>query len=230
MKPFPGIATRATCSGQPFVLTDEQIEWLKKWFPTVENKRLSKASGMCEGVIHRLARKFGLKKSEKGLHQIMMRQSKVCKRTCEKNGYYDSLRGRKPSEATMAGTRKMWKDIREGRREHPFSVLKKMNPKRYKQFMANKSKERLESIRKEKLRMMYGLERKTRLKTVVLVPYKRSQIAHRFAALRRGYLLDVDCSEGSPGRYVIYYDDQTKRNAKFEENCIKDGFRFEKDE
>ena len=229
MTRFPGVATRATCSGHPFVLTDEQKAWLVKWFPTIENKRLVKASGLSEGVIHRLARKLGLKKSEKGLHQIMKRQSKVCKRTCEKNGYYYSLRGRQPSEATKEGTRKMWQDIREGKREHPFKVLKKMNPKKYKAFMANKSKERSESIRKEKLRMMYGLERKTRLKTVVLVPYKRSQIAHRFAALRRGYLLDEDCREGQPGRYVIYYNDQTERSEIFERNCIKDGFRFERD-
>ena len=77
--------------------------------------------------------------------------------------------------------------------------------------------------------MMYGLERKTKLKVVVLVPYKRSQLHHRCNALRRGYLLDEDCSEGSPGRYVIYYDDETQRSPKFEENCIKDGFTFKHD-
>ena len=46
----------------------------------------------------------------------------------------------------------------------------------------------------------------------------------------RPYLLDMDCSEGQPGRYVIYYDDETQRSAKFEANCIKDGFTFKRDE
>ena len=44
------------------------------------------------------------------------------------------------------------------------------------------------------------------------------------------YLLDMDCSEGQPGRYVIYYDDDTERSAKFEANCIADGFTFKRDE
>ena len=79
------------------------------------------------------------------------------------------------------------------------------------------------------MRIIYGLERKTRLKTVVIKPYTRSQIHHRYNALKRGYLLDEDCREGQPGRYIIYYDDETKRNAKFEANCIADGFRFERD-
>lgn len=93
-----------------------------------------------------------------------------------------------------------------------------------------RSKNRKEMIRKEKLRIIYGLERKTSLKVVVMKPYTRSQIAHRFNALKRGYLLDEDCSEGQPGRYVIYYDDETQRSARFETNCIKDGFTFQRDE
>ena len=85
-------------------------------------------------------------------------------------------------------------------------------------------------IAKEKRRILYGLERKTNLKVVVMTPYKRSQTAHRHNALKRGYLLDTDCSEGQPGRYVIYYDDETQRSEKFEANCIKDGFTFKRDE
>jgi hypothetical protein len=85
-------------------------------------------------------------------------------------------------------------------------------------------------IAKEKRRIIYGLERKTNLKIVVMTPYKRSQIHHRYSALKRGYLIDTDCSEGQPGRYVIYYDDETQRSARFEANCIKDGFTFKRDE
>ena len=78
--------------------------------------------------------------------------------------------------------------------------------------------------------MVYGLERKMKLKVVVLKKYTRSQTHRRWSALRRGYLLDMDCSEGQPGRYVIYYDDYTQRSPKFEENCIKDVFTFKRDE
>lgn len=230
MKKFPGTLQKADTNGHPYILTPEQREWLCRWFPTVENNRLCKASGMSNTTLHRFARQFGLKKSEKGYHAIMRRQAKTCKRTCEKNGYYDSIRGKAPSKATTEGTRKMWQDIREGKRDHPAFIMKRTNPKKYQLWMEHKAAERRETIRKEKLRMLYGLERKTKLKTIVINPYTRSQTAHRHNALKRGYLLDMDCSEGSPGRYIIYYDDETKRSARFEANCIKDGFTFKRDE
>jgi hypothetical protein len=85
-------------------------------------------------------------------------------------------------------------------------------------------------ISKEKRRIIYGLERKTKLKVVVLNPYTRSQLHHRCNALKRGYLLDMNCSEGQPGRYVIYFDDKTERSELFERNCIADGFTFMRDE
>jgi hypothetical protein len=109
-------------------------------------------------------------------------------------------------------------------------MLRKHHPKKYQAEMEKKRQERKESIRKEKMRIIYGLERKTKLKIVVMKPYTQSQAHHRHNALKRGYLLDMDCSEGQPGRYVIYYDDETRRSAKFEANCIKDGFIFKRDE
>lgn len=230
MKPFPGKVEMTKGKVHKRVLNDEQREWLCRWFPTIENYRLAKAMGISEYKLHEFAREFGLTKSEAGLKAIKRRQIKAMVKTNHANGCYDRKRGHPPSEATFEGNRKRWEETRQGLRECPMTMLKKHYPKKYREAIEKKSKERRETIRKEKLRMMYGLDRKTRLKPVVLVPYKRSQTHHRNSALRRGYLLDVDCSEGSPGRYVIYYDDETQRSERFEQNCIKDGFRFEKDE
>lgn len=60
-------------------------------------------------------------------------------------------------------------------------------------------------------------------------PYTKRQIEVRRSALDRGYLLDEDISEGSSGRYAIYYDDETTRSAKFEETCKRHGFRVERE-
>jgi hypothetical protein len=230
MKPFPGKVEMTKGKVHKRVLNDEQREWLCRWFPTIENKRLAKAMGISDYKLHEFARELGLTKSEAGLKAIRKRRDKAAARTNERNGCYDRKRGHPPSETTLEGNRKRWEETRQGLRECPMTMLKKHYPKKYMEAIKKKSHERRETIRKEKLRMMYGLDRKTRLKPVVLVPYKRSQTHHRNSALRRGYLLDVDCSEGSPGRYVIYYDDETQRSERFEQNCIKDGFRFEKDE
>lgn len=237
--PFPGVLTQQTVS-RPFttktgregcqhvkawVLTAEQEAWLRRWFPEEENSRLMKASGMSHSTLHRFARLLGLTKSEKGLHRIMKRQGQKTKRLCERNGYYDSLRGKAPGEACRQATAQMWQDIREGRREHPFAVMKREHPRKYRSLMQRKSEQRKATIRREHARMTYGLERKTRLRRVVMQKYTRSQTAHRHNALRRGYFVMEDCTEGSGERYNIYYDHDTHRSALFERNLTKDGFR-----
>ena len=192
-----------------WVLTDEQQEWLRRWFPEVDNNLLIKESGMSHSTLHRFAREYGLKKS------IKKQQAAHIKKLCEKNGYYDSLRGHPVSEACRRGTSQMWQDIRDGKREHPIAVMKRENPRKYHKWMLRKSRERKETIRKERLRMKYGIPRKTRLKMVVLNPYTRRQTGHRYNALKRGYYVMEDCSEQGGERWNIYYE----RNLK------ADGFR-----
>jgi hypothetical protein len=238
--PFPGVLTaqmvdrpfttklgKAGCQRvKAWVLTDEQREWLCKWFPEEENSRLMKASGMSHSTLHRFAREFGLTKSEKGIKRIKKRQAAHIKRLCEKNGYYDSLRGKQLSEACRKATAQMWQEIRDGKREHPARIMKRTNPRKYREWMKRKSQERKETIRKEKLRVVYGLERKTRLKCIVLCKYTRRQANHRYNALRRGYIVMEDCSEQGGERYNIYYDSDTERAPRFEKNLLKDGFKI----
>ena len=212
------------------VLNDEQREWLCQWFPTIENKRLAKAMGISLYKLHCFARELHLTKSEEGWRAIKRRQTKAMAKTNHKNGCYDRKRGHAPSEATLEGNRRRWEEYRQGLRELPQDTAKRKHPRKWKASLKKRSENRKEMISKEKLRIIYGLERKTSLKVVVLNPYTRSQLHHRCSAMKRGYLLDMDCSEGSSGRYVIYFDDKTERSELFERNCIADGFTFQRDE
>lgn len=236
---FPGTLTKQLVS-VPFVskagykgtqriwswtLTAEQEAWMRKWFPEEENSRLMEVSGMRASTLHMFARKYGLTKSEKGILRIRKRQAASIKRKLEKNGYYASMRGRKPSEACVEAVRNMWQEVRDGKREHPIHAMKHENPKRYQQYMQRKSEVRKEAIRKEQMRVMYGLERKTNLTNIVMRTYTRSQTSHRYNALRRGYFVMSDCSEHGGERYNIYYDEQTTRSERFERNLIADGFQ-----
>ena len=230
MTPYPGTTEMTRGKIYRRVLNDEQREWLCRWFPTIENSRLAKAMGVSLYKLHCVARELGLTKSEAGWRAIKRRQTKAMAKTNERNGCYDRKRGHAPSEATLQGARRRWEEYRQGLRESTYETIKRTDPKRYQAIKEKRSQNRREKIAKEKRRIIYGLERKTNLKIVVMKPYTRSQIHHRCNALKRGYLLDVDCSEGQPGRYVIYYDDDTVRSAKFEANCIKDGFTFMPDE
>ena len=74
--------------------------------------------------------------------------------------------------------------------------------------------------------MKWGLPRKTKLTNVVMQPYSQSQRSRRYSAMKKGYIIAEDCSEGSGSRYVIYYDNNTSRSQLFERNCIKDGFKI----
>ena len=210
------------------VLTPEQEAWIRRWYPEVENPILMKASGMSHSTLHRFAREFGLVKSEKGIKGIRKRQAAHIKKVCEANGYYDSLRGKPVSEACLQATAKMWQEIRDGKREHPFKIMKRTNPRKYKKWLERRSEARREQVRKEIRREIYGLPRKTKLKIVVMNKFTRSQVCHRYYALKRGYILMEDCSEQGGERYNIYYDDLTDRTPIFERNLIKDGFNLMK--
>lgn len=231
MKQFPGTIKRGGKNHREVILNEEQEAWLVRWYPVTENKRLAKAMGVSMEAMRNYAHRLGVNgKSEAGMAAIRKRQGKAAAKTNERNGCYDRKRGKPVSEATRRGLLKRWQDIKEGRRLSPMDELKRRDPKAYEANLRMKSELRKEMIRKEKRRIIYGMERKTKLKVVVLKPYTQSQAYHRHSALRRGYLLDVDCSEGQPGRYVIYYDDETQRSERFEKNCIKDGFTFKRDE
>lgn len=231
MKRFPGTIERGGRTHSTVILNAEQEAWLVRWYHVTENKRLAKAMGVSIETMRNYAYRLGVKgKSEAGMAAICKRQGKAAAKTNERNGCYERKRGKPISEATRAGLLKRWQDVREGRRLSPMEELKQRDPKAYAENIRLKSEQRKEMIRKEKRRIIYGMKRKTKLKVVVLKKYTRSQLHHRCNALKRGYLLDVDCSEGQPGRYVIYYDDETQRSAKFEANCIKDGFTFKRDE
>ena len=231
MKRFPGTIERGGKNHREVILNEEQEAWLVRWFPVTENKRLAKAMSVSMGAMRNYAHRLGCEgKSEAGMAEIRKRQAKAAAKTNERNGCYDRKRGKPVSEATRNGLLKRWQDVREGRRLSPMEELKQRDPKAYAENMRLKSELRKEMIRKEQRRVLYGMERKTNLKMIVMKKYTRSQTHHRHSALQRGYLLDMDCSEGQPGRYVIYYDDETQRSAKFEANCIKDGFTFMRDE
>jgi hypothetical protein len=70
------------------------------------------------------------------------------------------------------------------------------------------------------------MERKTRLKCIVMCKYTRRQTAHRYNALKRGYIVMEDCTEQGGERYNIYYDNETERAPIFEKNLLKDGFHL----
>ena len=195
-----------------YYLEGELKERFCKLFPKNSNRRLMKWFGISFSTLQRFRRELGL---QKDMRAIRKQLAKDIKKTCEKNGYYDSLRGHAPSEACQEATRKM---RAEG--FHPMKQLKAKKPRRYRMVLRKRSEKRKELWRKERLRLKYGLERKTRLH----IPL--NNIPHRAAAHK--YLMIRQCNYfadplGDP--YVVCYDSQTQRSARREATAAKHGLK-----
>lgn len=87
--------------------------------------------GISFSTLQRFKRELGL---EKDMRAIRKQQAKDAKKICEKNGYYDSIRGKAPSEACLEATRRL-----RASGFHPVKQLKDDNPRKYKRVLRKKS-------------------------------------------------------------------------------------------
>lgn len=103
-----------------YYLDGELKERFCQLFPKNSNRRLMQWFGISFSTLQRFKHELGL---EKDMRAIRKQQAKDTKVICEKNGYYDSLRGKLPSEACMEGARQM-----RANGFHPMRQLKANNP------------------------------------------------------------------------------------------------------
>ena len=195
-----------------YYLEGELKERFCQLFPKNSNRRMMTWFGISFSTLQRFRRELGL---QKDMRAIRKQLAKDIKKTCEKNGYYDSLRGHAPSEACQEASRKL-----RASGFQPWKQLKANNPRKYKRMLRKMSEQRKELWRKERLRLKYGLERKTRLH----IPL--NNIPHRAAAHK--YLMIRQCNYfadplGDP--YVVCYDSQTQRSARREATAAKHGLK-----
>ena len=195
-----------------YYLEGELKERFCKLFPKNSNRRLMKWFGISFSTLQRFRRELGL---QKNMHAIRKQLAKDIKKTCEKNGYYDSLRGKAPSEACMEASRQL-----RAAGFHPMKQLKANNPRKYKRLMRKKSEQRKELWRKERLRAFYGLERQTNLR-IPSSPLSHSASSHKHAMIKCcNYFADP---LGDP--HIICYDSETQRSARREATAAKHGLK-----
>ena len=195
-----------------YYLEGELKERFCKLFPKNSNRRMMTWFGIGFSTLQRFKREFGL---EKDMQAIRKQQAKDIKKICERNGYYDSLRGKKPSEAAIEATRRL-----RASGFTPINQLKATNPRKYKRLMRKKSEQRKELWRKERLRAFYGLDRQTNLR-IPSSPLSHSASSHKHAMIKCcNYFADPD---GDP--HIICYDSETQRSARREATAAKHGLK-----
>ena len=194
-----------------YYLEGELKERFCKLFPKNSNRRMMAWFGISFSTLQRFKREFGL---EKDMKSIIRQQAKDTKRICEKNGYYASIRGKAPSEACMEAARQL-----RAAGFHPMKQLKANNPRKYKRLMQKKSEQRKELWRKERMRMVYGLERRTKLRLPL------NSLTHAASACK--YMMIRECNyfaDPDGDSHIICYDSQTRRSEKREATAIRHGF------
>ena len=195
-----------------YYLEGELKERFCKLFPKNSNRRMMKWFGISFSTLQRFRRELGL---QKDMRAIRKQQAKDTKRICEKNGYYDSIRGKVPSEACMEASRQL-----RASGFHPMKQLKANNPRKYKRLMRKKSEQRKELWRKERMRMVYGLERRTKLR-LPLNSLTHAASACKYVMIREcNYFADPDGDS-----HIICYDSQTRRSARREATAAKHGLK-----
>ena len=195
-----------------YILEGETLRMFTKLFPIHSNRRIAEWFGLSFSSIQRFKRELGLKKNMKAIGREHVRD---IKRTCEANGWYDSLRGKAPCEAAIEGTKRL-----RAQGYHPLLALKEKNPRKYRKVLQQRSEARRAMAAKERRRMLYGLERKTKM-IVSLSPLSPSARSFKHSMIKRfNYFAD------DAHRNWICYDNETCRNPHSEATAIKHGLRI----
>lgn len=196
-----------------YYLTPELEAHFRRLFPTTLNRDMMRIFGISFETMQRFKRKLGLTKN---MTTIRRKQSAIVKKICEENGYYDSLRGKAPSEACQEASRK-----KRSAGFHPLRELKHTNPRKYRKMLEKMSEKRKTLYAKERLREYNGIERDTKLH-IPYRPYTKKHTSMRYLCKKNGYIT----GDNRTDRWSIYYTDQTQRNPIREQHGIKMGFTF----
>lgn len=199
-----------------YYFTPELEERFRKLYPTTPNRDMMRMFGICFSTLQRFKRIMSL---EKNMKIIRHKQAQATKKTCEENGYYDSLRGKAPSPQCLEGFQRK---LASG--WHSWRNLKEKNPRRFKKLIEERRKRRIELERKERFRIKVGLEQHTKLHRPAII-FDRRQTCYRCNMKRHGYILG-DMADNSGERYTIFYDELTERHPKAEANAGTYGFRI----
>ncbi len=206
MRPHP---TRGTME---YVLEGEVKERFIKLFPIHSTRRIMTWFGISFATCQRFKRRLGLQKDMKAIRKEHARDTK---RICEATGWYDSLRGKCPSQAALDATKRL---RAEG--FNPMRTFKEKHPKKFRDMMKKRAEDRKELVRKEHLRMAYGLKRQSNLN---LSP---EPLSHRASAQKHVMIKQNNYFADPKHPSWLCYDSETKRSARREATAIKDGLRI----
>lgn len=186
---------------EKIILTPTQERWLVRHFKHTKNDEIRSRLGLSHSTLHRFARELGLTKSR----QFM----KKCQTATTQAAWVANRRKGWPPKGYIIPR------SRECGFQKGVTSLERLGSKREAERIRKAAESRRATVRKERLRIRWGLEKKTKLKLVT----NKTKIYYRYALKKRGY----DITRGSS---VAYVSPETRRSLKVEVNARKYGIQI----
>ena len=195
-------------------LTEREVAWIVRHYQHTKNDDIMQKFGIGESTLHSVARKHGLKKTRQFTKKCQQNAANIGAEVCREWGVYEQNAEyarqqwveRKASGEPMS----RWRCLQKGE-----SNKTRLSKKRYAECIQKARTTRNETIRKEKMRINWGLPQKTKLK---LVSGGRQRAIHRHLFRKKNYIVDR-------GDNWVYYDAETQRSAKMEANAHRWGLK-----
>ena len=195
-------------------LTEKEIGWIIRHYQNTKNEDILRKFGIGESTLHRVARKYGLKKTRQFMKKSQQAAANIGMAVCKEFGIYEQNAeyARQQWEERKASGEPLsrWKCFQPGE-----SNKTRLSPKRYKECIEKSKVSRNETIRKERMRIRWGFEQKTKLK---LVGGGSIRSSHRHLFRKAGYIVDRASNE-------VYFDEETVRHPIMEANAHKWGLK-----
>lgn len=148
---------RELCGGK--TLADKDLDWLVKRYASTDNFTLAERLGISETTLHRLARRFGLKKSPAYMRKCQRETAAAAKYFRDKSGLNEAQKG-VYSENLRKGEAYQFRRG-ENNRQRNGDENERMR-------IISAAVTRRETVRRERARIKAGLPQKTKLKLKVI--------------------------------------------------------------
>lgn len=188
-------------------MTPEQEEWMRLHFKHTKNAEIASRFGWSETTMHRFAREMGLTKTPQFQAEMQRNAVQKAKESCLRNNSY-------PPKGYHIPNSELYR-FKKGERN-----VDRLGEKGEKERIAKVTASRRETVRKERARILFGLEQKTKMK---LIKQPKKAVDKRLYLRKLGYIIPR-------GSMVVYYDENTKRSFEMENRKRGDkyyvGFTF----
>lgn len=180
--------------------TDEQRQWMKDNFHDTTNQECAEHLGVSLRTMIRLAREMGLEKDSEFCHEMTMKNCRLMQRLNKGEG--------------NSGKKNLLKYGVAYRFQKGISNVERHGEEKEAKRLYKAHASRCETIRKERMRVNWGLPQQTKLK----IGHNKHHAYIRHSLRKRGYILPLR------GGYVAYFDTGTRRGTGIEQTANENGF------